>query len=998
MFLLLAGLAGVTKPLSGQQYILLQYTTEDCLPDNTVQTLFKDSAGYLWLGLIDGGLIRYDGNEFEQIVCRDGVAGLPFFPHIKSIREDRKGHLWIESPAAHVACYDLASGRFLPLRNSAGEHAAFPDAFVILDDEVWLFGRRRGGAQRMLPEGKEIKPGKHYSKANGALPSDRITFIEKGVGSVVWIGTQQGLVRIARDGEAARVKDSGHFVRRCSYAGTDFHITADGSIYQFVQEQLLPRGVLPPEAGQVTGALEYRDNWIIFTQEGTYLFCFTDAVIKTAPPEYTLPGARTESDSAGNGFAYNERGKTLFVRAAHDGHIHLIDTGNREVLHLRKERPRFAVSPDGSLWIATHGQGLFLVRPSGETVRIDLESLCPDGQAAFLLDVTDDSEGTVWVASEFLGLFKITIAGMHASYIHLNHPDVTSPHANMVTMVRHIGGQAWVATGDGLLHRIRLPEMEKETAPGSYRSPVRCALETSAGDILIGAGEEGLKIGEARYRQRHDGPASFGENKVLDLLEDGAGRIWAALPDDGLGVGLRDGNGDYQFTRLFSDHDPNPGFHLLLSGRDGRIWAGSSRGLFVFHPDELLENPEAYLNIRAAGNGPLQSDDIGALYEDRSGTVWIAEHGYGFGRANVSPSGEIAFRHFSTRDGLINDNIHGITEDRSGKLWLSTSNGISCFDPQTESFSNHRFSSGMPGDKHNPGTLVNLPDGTVLSGTNNGLLVFRPEMAEEISSPGRLHITALKIGERTIRDGLDDIVLPYRDNSFDVCFTNLAFREETRYSWELEGYNGQRGPASRTGRAAFRNLPPGKYVLHLRSSAGNSFRIETLSVPLRIKAPFYRSAPACLLYALLFCTLLAFTRLTDRKITRLKARAEKERRIREVKIQLLEKDAELEFRRKMNAVMEERIGDPDFTVDAFAAAMAMGRSSFYAKVNRITGTSPNRLIRIYRLDKAAGLLLDKKYTIEQVSFMVGIKNPAYFSKLFKDEFGKTPKEYKSGTA
>ena len=81
-------------------------------------------------------------------------------------------------------------------------------------------------------------------------------------------------------------------------------------------------------------------------------------------------------------------------------------------------------------------------------------------------------------------------------------------------------------------------------------------------------------------------------------------------------------------------------------------------------------------------------------------------------------------------------------------------------------------------------------------------------------------------------------------------------------------------------------------------------------------------------------------------------------------------------------------------MDVFAEKMGMKRTEFFRIVKECTGLTPGEVIRQQRMNKAAELLEEDKERISDIAFMVGIDNPIYFSKLFKDEFGVTPSEYR----
>ena len=104
-------------------------------------------------------------------------------------------------------------------------------------------------------------------------------------------------------------------------------------------------------------------------------------------------------------------------------------------------------------------------------------------------------------------------------------------------------------------------------------------------------------------------------------------------------------------------------------------------------------------------------------------------------------------------------------------------------------------------------------------------------------------------------------------------------------------------------------------------------------------------------------------------------------------------DMDREFMDKVDKILEKQLNNPDFSMDDFASEMAMGRSSFYNKVHKVTGYSPNRYIRILRMKKAAELILTGKYTAAEVAYKVGIQDASYFSKSFREQFGISPKAY-----
>lgn len=104
-------------------------------------------------------------------------------------------------------------------------------------------------------------------------------------------------------------------------------------------------------------------------------------------------------------------------------------------------------------------------------------------------------------------------------------------------------------------------------------------------------------------------------------------------------------------------------------------------------------------------------------------------------------------------------------------------------------------------------------------------------------------------------------------------------------------------------------------------------------------------------------------------------------------------DKDKEFYNLINKILDDHLADYQFSVDKFAELAKLRRTIFYKKVKGITGLSPNELIKIKRLKKAAELLLTGEFTVSEVSFKVGFEDPFYFSKCFKAQYKCSPSKY-----
>jgi YesN/AraC family two-component response regulator len=103
--------------------------------------------------------------------------------------------------------------------------------------------------------------------------------------------------------------------------------------------------------------------------------------------------------------------------------------------------------------------------------------------------------------------------------------------------------------------------------------------------------------------------------------------------------------------------------------------------------------------------------------------------------------------------------------------------------------------------------------------------------------------------------------------------------------------------------------------------------------------------------------------------------------------------ADEKFLGKLQAIIEEKLQNPDFSAEGFASTLGMSRMQLHRKLKSLIGLSATEFIRKERLKMAAVLLKHKTFTISEVAFSVGFNDADYFTKCFKEEFGATPSQF-----
>lgn len=102
---------------------------------------------------------------------------------------------------------------------------------------------------------------------------------------------------------------------------------------------------------------------------------------------------------------------------------------------------------------------------------------------------------------------------------------------------------------------------------------------------------------------------------------------------------------------------------------------------------------------------------------------------------------------------------------------------------------------------------------------------------------------------------------------------------------------------------------------------------------------------------------------------------------------------ERELFERFEALVKANLTNPDYSVDSIWAELGLNRSRLYAMVKEVTGMPLGSYVKKLRLEQAAALLLSTDLSVSEVAYSVGIGNLAYFSRLFKSEYGASPTEW-----
>ena len=460
----------------------------------------------------------------------------------------------------------------------------------------------------------------------------------------------------------------------------------------------------------------------------------------------------------------------------------------------------------------------------------------------------------------------------------------------------------------------------------------------------------------------------------------------------------------------------------MIDGQ-GMIWASSFN-----HLDRI--NPYT-MQVTAKGD----KDDINYLMADSQGYVWVA------GNQEVTcfmPKTSSRTSQMESKTWKIGGKVVTMC-DVDGKTWVVSGKVCSVIDLKGESY---RFKI--------PSSIVPLTmfysqsQHLVMMGGNDGYVCLRPDFFRGKAEHTQLMLMGMMVNGKQ-RQGvatqeMKELVLENDENSFLLQLTDLPFSDHPSsvYAYRLEGIDHEWHLLNKSRLdIGYNGLPYGNYhlVVHVVDGEGN-MGAEVYSLDIKILPPWYLSLWAKIVYFLLFVALVwgimkfflvrqrlaeerrqkteileqvearinFFTRLSEELKTAVTHRSFEEilyltNRYLGVKTESKSVEepslsaADQKLLKEITEAIEAHLIDTDFNVTTLQKVLCMNGKQLYRKLKTLTGKTPVEYIREIRMNKAATMLKEGKFSVSEVMYSVGFSNSSYFSKCFSKAYGMTPTEY-----
>jgi ligand-binding sensor domain-containing protein len=599
------------------------------------------------------------------------------------------------------------------------------------------------------------------------------------------------------------------------------------------------------------------------------------------------------------------------------GRIELLTFNDPAIQHIRHVK----VDRSHQLWLATQGQSiLYKYDPVSQTLKnySQFTSTEFSTQSYNLRGILEDVHGTLWVITGVDGLLRYNPRTDAFIAIKHDHKLPASPSGNNYrSLFEDREGMIWLG-GDfnGVDYFDPKPNLF-ETIFGyednlnvRQRIVGRGFAQDQQGNYWMGShdGISRYQPATQRYTYWHNDGVhanAIYHNVIRSIYCDRNNRVWF-----GTGSGVNRYNSNTGIMEFISPADlPTSFYNTITADSSGNIWFGTndSLGLYWYNVKEekfygvnkhpvlkkykgltvsyVMEDSRHRLWISYGNLGglvmydktqgttkqffrktPDQRTIIGNqvidIKEDRAGVIWVTTFN---GITGINPDTD-SFLSFNNRNGLIGNMTSCLAIDRFNRIWIGVTGGLQMLNAERNHFTLFTEQEGISSVQFPEHAGVILPNQDIVFATNNGFLKFSPEAYQETKHTLSFYIRSFSIFNQeffTLREADNQARIDCKADQNAITFNLVAvnFRNplNTWFAYRLEGFE-KEWHYTQDARAVYTNLSGGNYTFQYKASNQNGHwnAVSAKSVFLHIDTLFYKSTWFWLAVLVITLSLLAY--------------------------------------------------------------------------------------------------------------------------------------------
>jgi signal transduction histidine kinase/ligand-binding sensor domain-containing protein/CheY-like chemotaxis protein/AraC-like DNA-binding protein len=841
-------------------YLFNSISKEQGLSQSSVLSLLQDHQGFIWMGT-KYGLNRYDGYRFVSFKYNPADTNSLQSNEIIQLQLDYNNDLLIGARGGGLNKYIYSNNSFLRIKGIP-KHSSVNAIFVDSDSTLWI------GSTAGLFRGKAQNGSHNYSFKNVSLNS-----IFNNSGGTFQPATKQMISVV--------------------------------SIYR-----------------------ESSHSFLIGTEDGVFKFdeannTFTEidlAGINAAKVNTIL------KDNQGKIYIGSSEGIAIIDSSGAQATITYYDIAQPEHRQLKVNWVnQMLIDPNNNIWGGTRGGGLFKIDSQGKLQYFqsnkDSKGFISDNVINSLLI---DNTGVLWIGTESRGCNTLDLYRKRFNHIEIETFNRNNHKNQQVTAITgDKKNTLWIGTAFNGINKIEALPNGTFTFENINNISVMSNMPTNEIIALLMDDRQNLWIGmginsivKVDKNRNITGIPTAGF--VFAIHQDRKGQLWYGTWGNGLGRINREQNTVQSFNTSSANFQTISS-DIVVSLTDdshNNLWIGTKGGGINIAPLNVLNAGQSgfvhYVFVEGDSLS-ISNNEINCMLEDKNGNLWLGTSN-GLNKAIIpegkTPNeiiyqGKLKFQSFFDSDGLPNNVICGILEDNEGYLWISTMDGLSKFDPVTQTFTNYNANDGLQANEFHTNGFYKKASGELFFGGVNGISAFKPAEIKQNPHLSDVTITVFKVFDTDVKpnqkilnkvlltediSGTEQIVLNHKHKEFSFEFSGMHFSNtaNVRYMYRLLGFNNEwRFTEANEHSATYTNIFEGDYVFQVKATNNDGvWNDQIAQIKITVLPPFWRTPFFYSIYFFAILILLFFFRkyslIAATEKTKLKIEALEKKKLAEI--------------------------------------------------------------------------------------------------------------------
>ena len=625
-------------------------TIEDGLSQSTVETIYQDSKGYIWIGTNDG-LDRYNGYEFKHYkhdkYDKNSIAN----NYIVDIIEDKNGYIWVSTIGG--------LSRINPDKDEIKNYYSKEDSGNLSNSNLWqILCTKDNRLIASTIDGLNVydKNKDKFTRIlykEGELPSQYIYSLEEDINGHIWVGTDNGLVELDKDLNIVK-----------SYQDA----IEDSDVYN----------VYDDSKGNI---------WVCTLDNGLFKINLDDNSVenyKNNNSKISIPSNNVRdiiSDSEGKLWIATDKGLCTF-----DYEREEFITYNKKLYQSNSliDDEIFCLLKDSSglIWIGTYS-GISRFNPNSNFTHFKLDPYEDNSISGNVIHgIYEDDDKTLWIGTNESGVNIIN--GESIKHLNKENSNIVS---DLIEDITGFKNYIFIGTNEGLSVLVKNDKTAKNytitnytTKDGLPSNKIRSLFIDSKGYLWIGT-NKGLAILDTNNNKIIDITYILDEMGVSDkfiraVYEDSKGNYYIGCFLEGGLIKINPNTKEYKIYKNIENDDSsisNNSIRYINEDLYGNILVGTSHGI------NILNLSTDKFNHYTEKDGLINNTIYGILVDKNNG-IWMSTNA-GISKLSIE---DATFKNFTITDGLQSNEFNGRAcfKSKDGNMYFGGINGFNVFNSQ----------------------------------------------------------------------------------------------------------------------------------------------------------------------------------------------------------------------------------------------------------------------------------------------------------------------------